>query len=184
MYAAFFSLSLKDEDMFDHIRQPDPQDWLASQHEKGQTFQQFLLRSRNVPDKHRHTIYILPLTFFEDAVPSEILEALRQFASIFFGLPVKIAEPTSFHDGIASRTNEFTHKKQVHAQEILAKMIQILPEDAYCLAAVTLCDLYPRDSWNFVFGLANLSNRVGVYSLCRHIPSFPNAHQSMKGMTR
>ena len=32
----------------------------------------------------------------------------------------------------------------------------MLPEDAYCMLSVSLIDLYPRDDWNFVFGLANL----------------------------
>jgi len=33
-------------------------------------------------------------------------------------------------------------------------------------------DLYPRPSWNLVFGLANLSQRTGVFSFVRYDPSF------------
>ena len=34
--------------------------------------------------------------------------------------------------------------------------------------AITNNDLYPRDKWNFVFGLANLANRCAVFSFARH----------------
>jgi archaemetzincin len=33
-------------------------------------------------------------------------------------------------------------------------------------------DLYPAESWNFVFGYASLSERVGVYSFARYDPAF------------
>jgi archaemetzincin len=47
-----------------------------------------------------------------------------------------------------------------------------LPADAFCLLAVTMEDLYPDESWNFVFGQASLSNRTGVYSFARYVPGF------------
>ena len=33
-------------------------------------------------------------------------------------------------------------------------------------------DLYPEPSWNFVFGMASLTERVGVQSLARQDPAF------------
>jgi archaemetzincin len=33
-------------------------------------------------------------------------------------------------------------------------------------------DIYPKPSWNFVFGLANLSRRTGVFSFVRYDPAF------------
>jgi len=35
-----------------------------------------------------------------------------------------------------------------------------------------MTDLYPRDSWNFVFGLASLRERIGVFSFARYEESF------------
>ncbi len=61
---------------------------------------------------------------------------------------------------------------QVHAGEILTELTSRVPVDAFCVAALTLCDLYPRDSWNYVFGLARLNAGVGVYSLARYTPGF------------
>ena len=61
---------------------------------------------------------------------------------------------------------------KVHAGEILSEMEKIVPSDAFCMSAITLCDLYPRDEWNFVFGLASHVKQVGVYSLARYSPGF------------
>ena len=35
-----------------------------------------------------------------------------------------------------------------------------------------MADLYPKPSWNFVFGEASLDERVGVYSFARFLPRF------------
>ena len=51
-------------------------------------------------------------------------------------------------------------------------MAKSTPADAFCVSAITMCDLYSRDDWNFVFGLARLGDGVGVYSLARYTPGF------------
>ena len=33
-------------------------------------------------------------------------------------------------------------------------------------------DLYPKDDWNFVFGLASIRDRTGVFSFARYDPAF------------
>jgi archaemetzincin len=47
-----------------------------------------------------------------------------------------------------------------------------LPSDAFCILAITMEDLYPDASWNFVFGQASPRERVGVYSFARYDPAF------------
>jgi len=44
--------------------------------------------------------------------------------------------------------------------------------DAFCVLAITMEDLYPEPSWNFVFGRASLRERVGLYSFARYDPAF------------
>ncbi len=46
------------------------------------------------------------------------------------------------------------------------------PKDAVVVLGVTMGDLYPSRSWNYVFGEADLRRRVGVYSLARYFPEF------------
>lgn len=40
-----------------------------------------------------------------------------------------------------------------------------MPKNGFCIAAVTMHDIYPDDTWNFVFGLA--SSDRGVFSFNR-----------------
>ena len=42
-----------------------------------------------------------------------------------------------------------------------------LSQDAAVLIALTAADLWPGEGWNYVFGQASLSDRVGVWSLHR-----------------
>jgi archaemetzincin len=43
-----------------------------------------------------------------------------------------------------------------------------LPADACVYIALTTSDLWPGEGWNFVFGQASLSERVGVWSIARN----------------
>ena len=74
----------------------------------------------------------------------------------------------------------------MNAGEILTEMAKSQPSDAFCVSAITMCDLYPRDEWNFVFGLARLGDGVGVYSLARYTPGiFEDEHSTkMDDLTR
>lgn len=47
-------------------------------------------------------------------------------------------------------------------------MQPIIPADAISLMAITVSDLYPDENWNFVFGEADIQNRVGVSSFARY----------------
>merc|ERR1719504_635066 len=60
--------------------------------------------------------------------------------------------------------------EQYHAGTALTALEARVPRDAYGLMAVTMCDLYPRPEWNFVYGLARLTQRVGIFSFVRHTP--------------
>ena len=61
---------------------------------------------------------------------------------------------------------------QYLASEILDEAIKWIPDDAYCMICVTNYDLYPKKEWNFVYGLAYLKHRTGVFSFARYDPSF------------
>ena len=170
---------ISDPSLHDPVPIPDESDWLACHEEQGETFK-FFSKSRlnKKPTPERNTIYLLPLVFFEDAVPDESIEGLVEFASHFFNLPVKVLEISQVKDKVPSRINEYTKKPQVNASKILDHLLEVLPQDAFCLAALTLCDLYPLDSWNFVFGVSDPISRVAVYSLARYMPGFFIAKES------
>ncbi|XP_013394167.1 archaemetzincin-2 [Lingula anatina] len=162
-----------DPDLFLPMPKPHDMDWLAHHPEKGQTFEQFVAQPHNKPDAKRNVIHLLPLRFFEKSVPDDALEALKEYASYFFlGMKVKILKGKYFAKKVVHRKNPDTGHKQVNAEHILLHMLGLVQENSYCVAGITLCDLYPREEWNFVFGLASLSSRCGVYSLARYLPGF------------
>lgn len=123
-----------------------------------------------MPFSRVRTIYLLPLSFFEDPIPHEIIEPLQTYAEIFFQIPVKVMKAKNLKDKVPNRINDDVY--QVDAGKILEAMKPLIPSDAFCVAGITMCDLYPRESWNFVFGLANLAGKSGVYSLARYLSNF------------
>ncbi|XP_062936941.1 archaemetzincin-2 isoform X4 [Cynocephalus volans] len=54
------------------------------------------------------------------------------------------------------------------------------PEDAFCVVGITMIDLYPRDSWNFVFGQASLTDGVGIFSFARYGSDFYSSYYGGK----
>lgn len=156
--SAFNSL----EDFFTPLPKPGPHDWLASQNEPGQTVSDFE-RSVRCPTVSQGKIYIQPL---DSQIDSEMLCFLQAFAIAFFH-PATIAVLPALELEelrVASRMNGC---RQYHAGQIIERLKSRLPRDAFCLVGITMEDLYPRDSWNFVYGLA--SSNTGVFSFCRYV---------------
>lgn len=88
-------------------------------------------------------------------------------------MDVKTLPPVNIvSGGFTSRTNRTTNRRQILSRDVLRWLQGHLPEDAFCLLGVTMEDLYPDPSWNFVFGEASLRERVGVFSFARYDPAF------------
>ncbi|XP_075850811.1 archaemetzincin-2 isoform X2 [Microcebus murinus] len=64
--------------------------------------------------------------------------------------------------------------------DILKYLKKKKPEDAFCVVGITMIDLYPRDSWNFVFGQASLTDGVGIFSFARYGSDFYSLHYEGK----
>jgi archaemetzincin len=179
-------VALEPGDDFQPLPEPGPHDWLANHHEPGQTFQAFVHAPRNKPDEVRNKIYLQPLDEFP-AASSPSLDRLRQFAEAFFTLEVEVLPVMKLADGaIETRKNPYAGHQQLLTGDILALLARQLPDDAYCLLGITMHDLYPHPSWNFVFGQASYRERVGVYSFTRYDPCFyePGATYDQELMLR
>ena len=66
--------------------------------------------------------------------------------------------PSDFvkHHKITVRENSYG--PQMNATEINEALREYRMSNTFCTLAVTNTDLYPREEWNFVFGLANLTH--------------------------
>jgi archaemetzincin len=156
---------------FEPMPEPGPDDWLAQHPEKPQSFQDYLFAPRNVPSPQRNVIYLLPVGTFPATAPP--LAHLATIVHAFFMLEVKTLPAVNMRDVTANtRINDYTNKRQLLAPQVLEWLRQRLPDDAFGLVAVTMEDLYPEPSWNFVFGMASLKERVGVQSFARQDPAF------------
>jgi archaemetzincin len=157
---------------FEPISVPRPDDWLAVHDEPGQTFLDFVKSQPNRPDAVRNTIYLQPLDDFQKSAAPPI-EKLVQFAKAFFAMNVEVLPLLATSSRrITRRINPYTHQEQLLTRDILRLLLENLPENAFCVVAITMRDLYPGPSWNFVFGEASLRYRVGVYSFARYDPRF------------
>lgn len=163
---ALGNVNAKDSKFFNHkkfvpLPKPKKGEWLESaRKESGQTFESFIQKAKK-PDKTHHTIFILPL----NEIPDSMMNYLYQYCSAFFlGMTVAVLPSRNlFELGIENRMNEGC--LQFHAGKIIENLK--IPKGGYCLIAVTMVDLYPRVSWNFVFGLA--SGKKGVFSFARFL---------------
>jgi archaemetzincin len=168
----------EDPSMFTWKLKPRPDDWLAKFHEPGQTFSVYERTDPVRPTEARKKLVLQPLGTLR-AEDQKLLEKLKEHLGLFYVLPVEMREAIPFPASITHRTrkdgtppNERTwvqYQTDSIMDEILKKR---LPNDAVVYLGVTTSDLYPQDSWNFVFGQARFDERVGVYSLARMFESF------------
>lgn len=159
-------------DDFEAMPAPEPGDWLAEHTEYGQSYSAFEHSHPNLPTEARRTIYLLPVGRF-DPERSPSLARLAEYTRLYFTLPVKTLPAVAAKDLAAtSRVNPHTRAPQLLTTDILTYLEKRIPDDAYAMIALTETDLYPEPSWNFVFGMASLRERVGVYSFARYHPSF------------
>ena len=156
-------------DDFAPMPKPGPSDWLTFHQEPGQTFPQFVWSKPNRPSQQRQTLYFQPIGWFDENAPP--LKVLEEYAAIFFGLEVKrlpVLDPAPYN--LTRRKAPIGGHNQFKTGSILDLLYQRLPDDAYALIGMTMADLYPDNSWNFVFGEAMLRERVGIYSFVRYDP--------------
>ncbi len=145
-------------------------DWLESHREAGQSFEQYLLKERKPRVDGYTRMIIVPIGDVSHA-HAQIMERTAEYLSANFGLPVDILfgiEVEDFPDD-ARRDDSRGYGEQLLTKHILDKVLPPLrPADALAVLAMTTHDLWPGDGWNFVFGQASLSQRVGVWSLARY----------------
>jgi len=134
------------------LGEAQPGDWLAVHEESGQTFEEWLKSEPTTARGARRVIYVLPLgsmSAAQEKVVTDSVEYLRRY----FQLPVRKLEPISEDTIPAGHKRDWTLGLQLHSEYILDEVLYPrVPEDAAALIALTAIDLYPQESWNFVFG--------------------------------
>jgi archaemetzincin len=158
------------------LGRPVPGDWLATQHEPGQTYGQYLRGGPVRPDPSRRVIYIQPLGSFTKT-GRHVIRLTADYMEAYFNLQIKVLDdlPLALIPDKARRVHPTWNVPQILAPYVLDEVLAPrLPKDAVASIAFTTSDLWPGEGWNFVFGQASLRDRVGVWSLYR----YGDPHQS------
>jgi len=154
----------------DPLPAPHPGDWLAEHQESGQTFAEYL-EARPVRKSGKlRTIYLCLVGEFTEA-QRRILDLSQGYLALFFDAPVKVQRqvPLASIPARARRTHPSWGDPQVLTGYVLHEVLEPeRPNDALAYLALTASDLWPGPGWNFVFGEANLRERVGVWSIYRN----------------
>jgi archaemetzincin len=145
---------------FERLPPPKPGDWLASFREDGQTYDQYVDSCANRRSGTRHTIYLQPYGAPDERYGAA-LEAMREYAGLFFGVRAVVLEPVPLPDDCLVRP-----RNQYNATMLIERLEARLPDDALALAGIANRDLFSR-GLRFVFGEGSLTSRCGVYSLAR-----------------
>eukprot|EP01051_Picozoa_sp_SAG22_P003718 SAG22_NODE_184_length_15968_cov_39.081858_12_plen_271_part_00 len=165
---------------FDPLPPPGEWDWLTDRNGVDQPFHKFAqtcARRRPPPESQ---LYLLPVA--ED--PSDLsafppLPALQSAVSAFFCMPAVVLPATGLAQLARGRKPVRSRRQseggrawhQYHAGDILQLLRPQKRPGAHTLCAFTMHDIY-KSSFNFLFGLASLSDGVGVFSFVRQDPAF------------
>ncbi|MFP4596695.1 MAG: archaemetzincin [Persicimonas sp.] len=153
---------------FEPLDEPTAGDWRSRFKEPRQSYEGWVNRDRKQPSDQRGVLYLQPIGDFDEAATPD-LEILAEFGRRYFQMPVKVRPPIDAKGlDITRRQNPHSGQTQWLTGDLLDLLEERLPDDAYGVLGLTVTDLWPGEGWNFVFGQARLSRRVGVYSLARY----------------
>ena len=153
---------------------PQPGDWLAEHQEPGQSYRQFRALVTEPAAKKYSTLRLVPIGALSEG-QAAVFDVTREFLKPFFGLDLVVDAPVRIEDipedaqryvFMGMTLGESPQLLTTHLlQQVLLK--RRAERDAAVLG-ITAFDLWPGPGWNFVFGQASLTQRVGVWSMARN----------------
>ena len=180
---------------------PGPNDWLMNHKEYGQTFMEYRRhgfheikmikdkKDRNANPLKKEVIYIAPLFYkINPSFDENFITSIIVFCqSYFYDMQIRLLRIELNNKGIEYRKYEDDGSYQLNACTIIEKLYRKMPEDAYCLIALTDVDLYndvrvikPR-KWiyyppvyknDFCYELNSYKYWIGLCSIARFDPMF------------
>jgi len=172
--------------------------WLSKREGKFMK-QNFIPNGKNICEKYPDgKIYLLPLGEF-DGKHCVKFESLIEYAEKYLGIPdrqlpgVKLImegqqifweeDPKLKPDSclrtskrskkteLSTRYDAKTKHIQLRVDESLLKLRNLIPNDAICMIALTMFDLYGDETDLFVAGMAAGNHRVAIFSFYRYDPA-------------
>lgn len=151
------------------LNAPKKGEWLSAHPEKGENFEQYVQKWPKTANEDRTKLYLVKLSEF-DSAQQVIFNLTSEYLGTFYDTKVDTISMSIDYNAIPEK---FYRKNDLEEIQVLTdfflkqKLLKALPEDAWGMIGCTAVDIYPDPQWNFVFGQASLSNRVGVWSMRR-----------------
>lgn len=170
-------LAEEDTNAFSRLAAPRPGEWRAAHPDDiAMSFDDYVASGPVQADAERGTIAFLPVGEF-GAVEQATLDAAAEFTGLWFDLPVRVLPAEALTDDEDQFRVRDSASGRSQRQYRTRWFLNVLlpdrrPDDGVVLLGVTMADIYPGASWNYVFGEADLRRRVGVYSLARYFAEF------------
>lgn len=150
------------------LETPKPGEWLYSHYEEGQSYSDYLKLNPVAPFEDMKTIYIQPIGKFTDW-EQKVINWNTEYIELFFNLKTIQLPPISEKSIPKNKQRIHYGNEQLDASYIINTMLpKKTPKNGIVIMGLTAKDLYPKPSWNFVFGLASYTKRTGVSSIARY----------------
>ncbi len=147
---------------------PREGEWLFEHKEKGQSFDEYKNSNPVRLNESQNTIYLKPVGSFSKSQLA-IIQHTGEYLSIYFQAKCQVLPPIA--DKIipdSARRKRSDGNEQLLAPYFLNNILKKdIPSNAIVVMAITEKDLYPKNDWNFIFGLASYHERIGVCSIKR-----------------
>ena len=160
---------------FARIDPANPGGWLTVGKEPLQSLEVYRALPPLRPTAACRTIVLQPLEQM-DSERAKMLEALRDYATAFFQLPVRLEKPSGFVVPASwIRGTVVTAGGRGRQYDAVKLAYDFLgprrPADAVAYVGITQTDLWAGEA-NFVFGIGSSEQNTAVYSLARYFPEF------------
>ncbi|NMM48554.1 archaemetzincin [Marinigracilibium pacificum] len=125
-------------------------------------------------DENSNVIYIQPLGDF-DSLENQLINETVEYLKLYYPAKVSLLATKSLESVPDNSKRIHGGNHQIHAPHILYEILEKDKfNDGIAHLAITNRDLYPKKSWNYVFGLANYEKQVGVCSFNRYVDEVLN----------
>lgn len=147
---------------------PKEGEWLESHKEPFKSLNTYIKSKPLRVSKTRKNLYMVKIGNF-DSVSNQIFEITKLYLREFYQIETKEINQLSAN---LIPQNHRRENGQLDAKYILDSVLaERIPIDAHSIIGFANFDLYPGNDWNYVFGLASYTKRVGVWSLSHFLNS-------------
>lgn len=130
---------------------------------QGQPFWEYLRAAPPWPTPQKDTLYLRAIG--PNVAPEPEMTLWAEWLRAYLGMPVARMRPLDAHVSAATRgTPAPTGCGGLLAEDLVQRLCDSLPDDAFAVVALCAIDLYPEATYTVVYGSTRAAPRVTVYA--------------------